>query len=134
MTNSTSVVFDHERLHVYQRALDLMEAADRFAPLFGSRRRHLGWQLHRAAAAVVLNIAEGNGRSTGPDRSHFMLISLGSAAECAAVMDIADRLEIGTPDDRSELKRIAEECLKMLAALSRNTRNRSPTDPGRSYS
>lgn len=83
MVGQDRVVFDHERLTVYQKALNLAEAADRFSVLFVGRRRHLGWQLHRAASGVPLHIAEGNGRSTGPDRAHFLLIALGSTLDCA---------------------------------------------------
>ena len=134
MATGNAVFFDHERLTVYQRALDLVEAADGFSALFAGRRRHLSWQLQRAATAVVLNIAEGNGRSTGPDRSHFMLIALGSALECAAIMDIAERLGVGSTEDRATIKMLADEIVRMLSVLRRNTHRRPPVDPGRRYS
>lgn len=134
MGSGNAVFFDHERLAVYQRALDLVESADRFTVCFSGRRRHMGWHLHRSATGVVLNIAEGNGRSTGPDRAHFMLMALGSTLECAALMDLAERLDIGSPEDRTRIKELADEIVRMLSVLSRNTRNRQPADPGRSYS
>ena len=90
--------------------------------------------MHRAATSIPLNIAEGNGRSTGPDRAHFLLIALGSTLECAALMDVAERLEIGNAEDRIRIRQLADEIVKMLSVLARNTRTRTPADPGRSYS
>ena len=126
-------MFDHERLVVYQRSLDLVEAVDRYAVEFEGPRRHIGWQLHRAATSAVLNIAEANGRRTPDDRAHFIQIALGSALECAAAVDIAERLGVGSPTARERIRRLTAEVVKMLTALSRNTRERRPADPGRSY-
>ena len=134
MGSRKGVFFDHERLSVYQRALDLAESADRFTVFFSGRRRHLGWHLHRSATGAVLNIAEGNGRSTGPDRAHFLLMALGSTLECAALMDLAERLDVGTGEDRARIKELVDEIVRMLSVLSRNTLARPPADPGRSYS
>jgi four helix bundle protein len=36
----------------------------------------------------VLCIAEGEGRRTARDKAHFFTIARGSAAECAAVLDL----------------------------------------------
>ncbi|MGA2863223.1 MAG: four helix bundle protein, partial [Verrucomicrobiota bacterium] len=38
--------------------------------------------------AIVLNLAEGNGKFTSPDRCRFFDISRGSALECAAALDV----------------------------------------------
>ena len=51
---------------------------------------HLKDQLERAAASVVLNLAEGTGRPTRPDKRKFYNIALGSLRECQAVLDLAD--------------------------------------------
>ena len=51
--------------------------------------RPLRDQLHRAAASVALNLAEGYGRQTLADQRRFFAIALGSVRECQAVLDLA---------------------------------------------
>jgi len=50
---------------------------------------HLKEQLRRAAASIVLNLAEGSGRTTALDRVKFYNIAFGSLRECQAVLDLA---------------------------------------------
>src|SRR5438046_3273953 len=45
-------------------------------------------QLDRASTSVPLNIAEGNGKFTSPDRCRFFDNSRGSALESAACLDV----------------------------------------------
>jgi len=45
-------------------------------------------QLDRASTSIVLNIAEGNGKRSHPDRCRFFDISRGSSVECAACLDV----------------------------------------------
>ncbi|MGA2867259.1 MAG: four helix bundle protein, partial [Verrucomicrobiota bacterium] len=45
-------------------------------------------QLDRASTSSVLNLAEGNGKFTSPDRGRFLDIWRGSALECAAALDV----------------------------------------------
>ena len=49
-------------------------------------------QLLRASQSILLNIAEGNGKTSEGDRRRFFEIARGSAFECAAIQDI---LQIG---------------------------------------
>lgn len=45
-------------------------------------------QLDRASTSVLLNIAEGNGKFTSPDRCRFFDNARGSALESAACLDV----------------------------------------------
>jgi four helix bundle protein len=45
-------------------------------------------QLDRASTSVPLNIAEGNGKYTPPDRCRYFEIARGSALESAACLDV----------------------------------------------
>jgi four helix bundle protein len=45
-------------------------------------------QLDRASTSIPLNIAEGNGKHTSPDRCRYFDIARGSALECAACLDV----------------------------------------------
>ena len=117
-------VLDHERLHVYERSLDLVEAVDRFVFRFDGNRRHLGWQLHSAASSIPLNIAEGNGRYRRNDKAQFFVVATGSALECAAIMDIAKRLNVGSATEREHIRGLLTEIVRMLIALSKSVREK----------
>ena len=52
--------------------------------------RHLRDQLHRAASSIVLNLAEGRGKSTRADQVRFFSIAFGSLRECQAILELAN--------------------------------------------
>jgi len=60
---------DHERLEVYQHALQFHALAITLVPQRGLRT--LRDQLERASLGVVLCIAEGAGRTSGADKRRF---------------------------------------------------------------
>ena len=79
--------FDHEKLIVYQRALEFIKKVE---PILNSNSRSniVIDNLDRAATSILLNIAEGTGKYTSKDKSRFYDIARGSASECAACIDI----------------------------------------------
>ena len=77
---------DFERLDVYRVALEFQALATSIALPVG--RRELRDQLDRAALSIVLNTAEGAGRSGAADKARFFSMARGSAMECAAVLDV----------------------------------------------
>ena len=80
-------LFDHEKLEVYQESLAFVAW---LVPLMEKLPKTIAVrdQLDRASTSIVLNLAEGNGKFTGPDRCRFFDISRGSALECAAALDV----------------------------------------------
>lgn len=87
--------FDHERLNVYQVALDFLVAVEDVVVTFPEGRAYLADQLRRAATSIVLNIAEGAGEFSKRDKARFYRMALRSATECAAVLDVSKRLRFG---------------------------------------
>jgi four helix bundle protein len=79
--------FDHEKLRAYQEALRFAAWVE---PLFEKLPAKLAArdQLDRASTSIVLNIAEGNGKRSHPDRCRFLDIARGSTVECAACLDV----------------------------------------------
>src|ERR687892_423172 len=75
---------DHERLHVYALALEFHALASSLLPRRGFRT--IRDQLERASLSVVLCIAEGAGRTSGPDKRRFYEMARGSATESAALL------------------------------------------------
>ena len=66
-----------------------------------------------------MNIAEGNGKYTAPDRSRFFDIARGSALECAACLDVlvAKKRLARAEQGKEMLMRI----VSMLVGLIRST-------------
>jgi four helix bundle protein len=77
---------DHERLDVYHLALQFQALSGTLVPRRGLRA--VRDQLERASLSVVLCIAEGAGRTAGPDKRRFYEMARGSATESAAVLDV----------------------------------------------
>ena len=81
--------FDHERLDVYQAAIEFVawtgEMLD--GPLSACRISAVK-QLDRASTSVPLNIAEGNGKRSKKDRCRYLDIARGSALESASCLDV----------------------------------------------
>src|SRR6185503_16624197 len=79
--------FDHEKLHAYQESLAFIRWLN---PILERIPKNLAvcGQLDRASTSSPLNIAEGNGKFTPPDRCKYFDIARGSALESAAALDV----------------------------------------------
>jgi four helix bundle protein len=80
---------DHERLDVYRLALDFLVFANGVIEELPRGRSHLADQLTRASTSIVLNVAEGAGKQSKPDKRRYYLTARGSATESAALLDRA---------------------------------------------
>lgn len=113
--------FDHERLDVYRAAIDFVALADDVVENLPRGRAYLADQLQRAATSVALNIAEGAGEFSSPEKARFYRMARRSATECAAVLDVARRLELCAPErlglGRDLLLRIVSMLTKMIRAM-----------------
>jgi len=112
--------FDHERLDVYRVALDFIIVADDTIAQLPRGRSHLADQLHRAATSIVLNIAEGAGKFSKPDKRRDYLSAVGSATECAAIFDVFLRLRAVAPERHGEAKAMLERIASMLIKLAKS--------------
>ncbi|OYU95657.1 MAG: four helix bundle protein [Bacteroidetes bacterium B1(2017)] len=109
-------MFDFEKLEVYQKAKVYHQKIAVYlseTKLTSSERD----QLKRASMSIVLNIAEGSGRFTKPDKRKFYIIARGSVFETVAILGLL--LEQATLDKLIYQKFYlqAEELSKMLFAL-----------------
>ncbi len=112
--------FDHERLDVYQAALDFVVLADAVIEGLPRGRSHLADQLHRASTSVVLNVAEGAGKFSKPDKRRFYVTARGSATECAAILDVLAKLNAISPEFHADGKAKLERTVSMLIKLARS--------------
>jgi four helix bundle protein len=111
------------KLRVYRAALYLLHCAGEDAEMLQARgKAGIADQLHRAAASVSANLAEGYSRSGRADRIKFLDYALGSARECISWYQ-AGQSVLGerTVHERHEL---LSHIRGMLLGMIRSTRTR----------
>ncbi len=110
-------MFDFHNLAVYEKARIF------YRDIASMLRAHKGVdfslqdQLRRASLSIVLNIAEGSGRSTNNDKKHFFVISRGSVYECVALLEIFRDEQYVSDTEFAVFINVLEELSKMLYAL-----------------
>jgi four helix bundle protein len=115
--------FDHEKLKVYQKALEFVKWSGSI--LSGIKTKiAVADQFDRASTSIVLNIAEGNGKYSGKDRCRFFDISRGSALESAGCLDILFAKNIINDSLLKEGKEKLKEIVSMLIGLIRSNSDR----------
>ncbi|MBI3071697.1 MAG: four helix bundle protein [Deltaproteobacteria bacterium] len=102
-------------------ALDVaFEFAHQLAPVLITLRRrdrNLEDQLRRATASVVLNISEGDGKSSLRDQARFFEIARGSCREARAALRLAAMWGHGDEPAVAELDALADRVCALLSKL-----------------
>jgi four helix bundle protein len=106
--------FDHERMDVYQRALEFVRVSSALHRSLVPGHGGLADQLDRAAVSIALNIAEGAGEFARREKARFYRIARRSATECAAVLDIVQTLGIV---DQEIVRRGKVQLLEIVGSL-----------------
>ncbi len=107
------------RFEAYEVALELVAALRPALDQLAKRDSDLANQMRRAAASVVLNLAEGARRS-GRDRLHLYRIAAGSAAEVRAALAVARAW--GNLALDSEVEALLDRVLAMVFRLTHGRR------------
>ena len=90
-------MLDHERLDVYQAAIQFLAQTHRVLARLPRGHAKLADQLQRASLSISVNIGEGTGKRSPRDRARFYEYSRGSAMECGALFDACARWSSSTP-------------------------------------
>ena len=111
------MAFDHQKLDVYRRALDAMEACDEVIEKLPPGRAHRRIQISKAADSIVANIAEGAGEFSPSEKARFYRMARRSAIETVAWIEItARRGEAPDAVMQTALGQL-EQVVSMLVAL-----------------
>ena len=114
--------FDHHKLNVYHRGLDVLESCDKVAQHLPAGRAHLPDQIDRATTSIVANIAEGAGEFSRKEKARFYRMARRSAIESAAWLDIVERRrEAPAPLVQQGLRQL-HEVVAMLVKLIQSCR------------
>ena len=74
-------------------------------------------QMRRCAVSIPSNIAEGYGRETEREHSHFLFISLGSSNELETQLILSFGFQYLSHQDYDEITDLNSEVNKMLSSL-----------------
>ena len=119
--------FGYEKLDVYQRAMEFLAQAYALIDRLPKGYSTLADQLRRSSLSIPLNIAEGSGKWTAPDRCRFYDIARGSALECAAALDVAVVKKALRAEEITDAKQVMVAVVSMLVALIKSV------SPNRNY-
>src|SRR5215468_4488370 len=109
---------DHERLDVYHLALDFLVVANGIIEALPRGRSHLADQFTRASTSIVLNISEGAGKLSKPDKRRYYMTARGSATESAALLDVCLRLQLLDAAGHKASKDMIVRIVSMLIRLA----------------
>jgi four helix bundle protein len=126
------IYFDREKLDVYRESIAFCGWVGDFLSSISAKAAAKD-QLDRASTSVPLNIAEGNGKFSPPDRARFFEIARGSAVECAACLDVLVARKLATEKDTAARKEQLVKIVQMLVGLLRKFSDRAASlreEPG----
>ena len=112
-------MFCHERLDVYRCSIRFLACSSQLLGALPRGNGALADPLRRASLSIPLNIAEGVGKTSEPDKRRHFAIARGSALECAAVLDACQVLGLGEVARIEEGKALLRRIASMLTRLCR---------------
>ena len=109
------MAFRFEELEIFHLAVDFAAKVYTITKKFpGEEKFDLTSQARRAANSIALNIAEGSGRGTKRDFSHFLDIAVGSTFEVVTCFFLAKKHGYVPEQDLQDVKRQGEMLSKKL--------------------
>ena len=105
-------------IDVYHLALDFLVFAHEVIERLPRGRGHLADQFTRASTSIGLNIAEGAGKLSKPDKRRYYLSARGSATESAALLDVCLRLKLLEDATHRAGKEMIVRAVSMLIRLA----------------
>lgn len=118
MVDGGTKVTRFEDLRVWQDALELAVVVYKTTKAFPDDERYgITSQIRRAASSISANIAEGFGRRSLKDKTHFYTMAYGSILEMKNFLHLSFRLEYIEEDPVQGLLDTALSIQKQLNAL-----------------
>jgi len=113
-------MFDFEKLDVYNEARELNRAV--FKEILSKEKTdpYLQDQLKRAQLSILLNISEGTGRMTKPDKRRFYVMARSSLNEVISILQVMLDLQILDKETYDDIYWRGEKISKMLLGMIRS--------------
>lgn len=112
-------MFEFQNLEVYKKA-KLFHLNCKSLILNNKLDNYVKDQLGRASFSIVLNIAEGSGKFSKPDRRNYFTTARASVFECVAILDMLHDTEIIKQDSFDAYLKSADELSRILYAMIKN--------------
>ncbi len=111
----------HQKLEAWSKAIDLVTDVYKSTERFPKEERYgLTGQIRRAAVSIPANLAEGAGRRSQKEFSHFLSNSQGSASELETELIIANKLGYLGEANFSRLISQLERIGRLITGLARH--------------
>ena len=110
---------NYRNLDVYQKSVRFLPIASHMADKLPSQYAGLADQVRRASLSILLNIAEGSGKTSGPDQRRFYAMARGSAMECGAIVDACVSLKLVESAAATEAENLLSGVVQMLSKMCR---------------
>lgn len=112
----------YKDLLVWQKSIELVENVYAITKSFPDDERfNLTSQIRRSTVSIPSNIAEGHGRKSNGEFTHFLKIAFGSSSELETQLIIAYRLKILSKKEYDESTELLTYVRKMLSSLISKT-------------
>jgi len=112
---------NYKDTHIYHRAMELVSATANIIAALPPGYGFLADQLRRAASSVVLNFAEGCGKSSFAERRRYFETARGSAYEVAAAVDVARAFAVVSAPQRDAVSELCDHLCAMLTRFAAST-------------
>ena len=118
---------DFHDLKVWERAHGLTLALYKVTQNFPKEELYgLTSQIRRSSSSIPMNIAEGCGRDSQAEMTHFFLIAMGSSSELEYQIIIANDLQYLEENEFNELSSEIVEVRRMLNAYIQKLKSTLP--------
>jgi len=115
----------HKELKVWQKGIELVKSVYEVTQSFPANEQFgLVSQMRRAAVSIPSNIAEGCGRNSDKELTHFLYVALGSASELETQIIISQELNFLGNEKSEQLQSLILEIIKMTSSLIKTIRTR----------
>ncbi|QOW09696.1 four helix bundle protein [Kaistella flava (ex Peng et al. 2021)] len=110
-----------KKLKIWNDSIDLcVDVYQALANMPNDEKYGLSSQIKRSAVSIPSNIAEGAGRDTNPQFSHFLNIAYGSSYELQTQLIISERLNFISSEVNEALLVKLNEVQKMVYVFKEN--------------
>ena len=117
---------NYHNLQIWQNSMDVVQDIYEMVAMFPPTEKYgLSSQITRAAVSITSNIAEGAGRNSTKEFSHFIGIAIGSMFELETQVLIAERIGYIGNEQSKRFQTSIHNLQRMTTGFLKNIENKS---------
>ncbi len=117
---------NYHNLQIWQNSMDVVQDFYEMVAMFPATEKYgLSSQITRAAVSIPSNIAEGAGRNSTKEFSHFIGIAIGSMFELETQVLIAERIGYIGNEQSKRFQTSIHNLQRMTTGFLKNIENKS---------